>query len=152
MPVSLPFNRFHLATFRRKLLKTKRSGHAGINFSCYAKMFPYLTNEQMLHLRDALSSSIAELRQQPENMDDLSSNEDGVKAFWDAKRIEGCSEKTLKYYGSTIHAMLGKIGKSPLQISTNDLRAYLIEYQTQRGASKVTIDNIRQLCASSSAI
>ncbi len=99
------------------------------------KMLPYLTNEQMLHLRDALSSSIAELRQQPENMDDLSSN-----------------EKTLKYYGSTIHAMLGKIGKSPLQISTNDLRAYLIEYQTQRGASKVTIDNIRQLCASSSAI
>ena len=57
------------------------------------KMLPYLTNEQMLHLRDALSSSIAELRQQPENMDDLSSNEDGVKAFWDAKRIEGCSEK-----------------------------------------------------------
>lgn len=112
------------------------------------KMLPYLTNEQMLHLRDALSSSIAELRQQPENMDDLSSNEDGVKAFLDAKRIEGCSEKTLKYYGSTIHAMLDKIGKSPLQITTNDLRAYLIEYQTQRGASKVTIDNIRRILSS----
>ena len=74
--------------------------------------------------------------------------QNAVKAFITAKRIEGCSEKTLTYYSKTIEAMLNGVGKLPQQITTDDLRRYLTDYQTQRRASKVTIDNIRRILSS----
>ena len=64
------------------------------------------------------------------------------------KRIEGCSEKTLKYYRKTIESMLSSIAKKASQITTDDLRKYLTTYQTQRRSSKVTIDNIRRILSS----
>ena len=83
------------------------------------------------------------------------SKESGIKQNWDytdtflsAKRVEGCSEKTIGYYRSTIHNMLMKIQKPLKHISTDDLRAYLVVYQQQRGASKVTIDNVRRILSS----
>ena len=73
---------------------------------------------------------------------------DAVEAFITAKRIEGCSEKTLKYYRKTIESMLSAIGKKASQVTTEDLRKYLTTYQTQRKSSKVTIDNIRRILSS----
>ena len=73
---------------------------------------------------------------------------DVVESFITAKRIEGCSEKTLNYYQKTIEAMLSDIKKTAQQITTEDLRKYLTSYQTQRGSSKVTIDNIRRILSS----
>ena len=73
---------------------------------------------------------------------------DAVEAFITAKRIEGCSEKTLKYYRKTIESMLSTIAKKASQITTDDLRKYLTTYQTQRRSSKVTIDNIRRILSS----
>ena len=70
-----------------------------------------------------------------------------VAAFIAAKRIEGCSEKTLTYYRKTIEAMTAGIGKTPQQITTDDIRQYLTAYQVQRKSSKVTIDNIRRIFA-----
>lgn len=70
-----------------------------------------------------------------------------VAAFIAAKRIEGCSEKTLTYYRKTIEAMTAGIGKTPQQITTDDIRQYLTAYQVQRKSSKVTIDNIRRILA-----
>ena len=71
-----------------------------------------------------------------------------VELFVSAKRIEGCSEKTLAYYSKTIEVMLETIGKTAQQITTEDLRKYLITYQLERGSSKVTIDNIRRILSS----
>lgn len=68
--------------------------------------------------------------------------------FLAAKRVEGCSEKTVRYYDSTIRNVLGGIGKDVMQIDTDDLRVYLDNYQKQSGASKVTIDNIRRILSS----
>ena len=65
-----------------------------------------------------------------------------------AKRVEGCSEKTLRYYESTIRNMLLTVGKLAKEISTDDLRWYLDSYQRRNNASKVTVDNVRRILSS----
>lgn len=77
-----------------------------------------------------------------------SSNEALLEAFISAKKIEGCSEKTLKYYQSSIHTLLDAIKKNISSITTNDIRSYLASYQECRHLSKVTIDNLRRIYSS----
>ena len=64
--------------------------------------------------------------------------------FISAKRIEGCSERTLAYYKATIEHMLSIIVTPLRQVQTDDLRTYLAEYQLINNCSKTTIDNIRR--------
>lgn len=71
-----------------------------------------------------------------------------IYAFVSAKRIEGCSEKTLKYYRTTIETMVASIGKGIRHIQTEDLRSYLTDYQSKNQSSRVTIDNIRRILSS----
>ncbi len=75
------------------------------------KMLPYLNNEQLLHLKAVLEASfqgvIIEMGEEQPKVDE----QDSVVAFITAKRIEGCSEKTLAYYSKTIEAMLNGVGK-----------------------------------------
>ena len=65
-----------------------------------------------------------------------------------AKRVEGCSEKTITYYKSTIEKMLMKIKKQVYNINTDDLRKYLFEHKNENKSSKTTIDNIRRIFSS----
>lgn len=112
------------------------------------RMLPYLTNEQLSHLREVLDYTLHGVLitsvEQPEEQPKI----DTTAAFIAAKRIEGCSEKTLTYYQNTIEAMSAEIGKTPQQITTEDLRQYLTNYQMQRQSSRVTIDNIRRILSS----
>ena len=64
--------------------------------------------------------------------------------FISAKRIEGCSERTLAYYKTTIEHMLSLIVKPLRQVQTDELRTYLAEYQLINNCSKTTVDNIRR--------
>lgn len=64
------------------------------------------------------------------------------------KRIEGCSDKTLKYYKATIDAMLDKLKIDIKHIVTEDIRNYLMDYQKRKKLSKVTIDNILRILSS----
>ena len=64
--------------------------------------------------------------------------------FISAKRIEGCSERTLSYYKVTIEHMLSIIVTPLRQVNTDDLRTYLAEYQLRNNCSKTTVDNIRR--------
>jgi len=113
------------------------------------EMLPYLDNAQMKQLREAMEQvmfhyEITESKGSPEedNSNEL------IGMFITAKRIEGCSEKTLKYYQTTIEAMVSSIGKNVRHISTEDLRMYLTEYQSRNGSGRVTIDNIRRILSS----
>lgn len=111
------------------------------------RMLSYLNNEQQKQLREALEDALHGLtiikgEEIPRK------RKDAVESFLAAKRIEGCSEKTLVYYRNTIEAMITKIEKEPQQITTEDLRQYLTDYQTKRKSSKVTIDNIRRILSS----
>ena len=112
------------------------------------KMLPYLNNEQLLHLKAVLEVSFQGVIIEMGEEQPKAEEQDSVAAFITAMRIEGCSEKTLTYYSKTIAAMLNGVGKSPQQITTDDLRRYLTDYQTQRHSSKVTIDNIRRILSS----
>lgn len=71
-----------------------------------------------------------------------------LEIFIAAKRIEGCSGKSLAYYDSTIHRMLQAVSKPIRVIDTDDLRGYLAKYQKERKSSKVTIDNMRRIFSS----
>ena len=112
------------------------------------QMLPYLNNEQLKHLQNALNATLHNVELC--HIDDVKDEPvvDTVSAFISAKRIEGCSEKTLKYYQQTIDAMITGSCKPPQQITTDDLRQYLTDYQQKRHSSKVTIDNIRRILSS----
>jgi len=71
-----------------------------------------------------------------------------LEVFIAAKRVEGCSERSLKYYDSTIRQMIDRMNKPVREINTDDLRVYLANYQKGRGSSKVTIDNMRRIFSS----
>ena len=73
---------------------------------------------------------------------------DLIQAFLAAKRVEGCSDKTVRYYESTLHNLFIHVKKPAEEITTEDLRIYLDDYQQKSGASKVTIDNIRRILSS----
>ena len=112
------------------------------------RMLPYLNNEQLLHLKNTLTNTMQEVAVTYEASTPTANGKDALESFLTAKRIEGCSEKTLAYYQNTIEAMLSNIGKTAQQITTDDLRQYLTMYQVQRKSSKVTIDNIRRILSS----
>ena len=79
---------------------------------------------------------------------DKQSEQNLLELFLSAKRIEGCSEKSLKYYEVTIKAMSMSIGKEVNHIQTDDIRSYLTNYQINKKSSRVTIDNIRRILSS----
>lgn len=112
------------------------------------KMLGYLNNEQLMQLREVLQNALEGVVISEEESIVLCDRPDAVESFISAKQIEGCSEKTLTYYRNTIEAMLKATGKAAQQITTDDLRGYLIRYQTVRKSSKVTMDNIRRILSS----
>ena len=115
-------------------------------------MLAYLDNGQAEQLRRVLKYNLSgyEIQRRTDSTAEDASAENTrlTGAFLSAKRIEGCSEKSLSYYRKTIETMSEKIGKGITHITTNDLRSYLTDYQTERKSSKVTIDNIRRILSS----
>lgn len=111
-------------------------------------MLSVLDNEQLIYLHKVLTAcfSKVDVAENTEmQQDTVPSNLCLMDSFISAKRIEGCSEKSLVYYHNTIERMLVGIKKDVLQITTNDLRNYFAEYQLKHHSSKVTIDNIRRI-------
>nr|VZR99909.1 Tyrosine recombinase XerD [Mycoplasma feriruminatoris] len=111
------------------------------------KMQSTLNNSQLYKLKKILEIEFSDLSQIDRNIYQLS-NETILELFINAKKLEGCSENTLKYYVSTITAMLNFVDKNVNEIDTNDLRNYLANFQNVKKTSKVTIDNIRRILSS----
>ena len=111
-------------------------------------MLPYLNNAQTERLQEVLQYTLFDYEVTKTERDKELSEQNLVESFLSAKRIEGCSEKTLKYYNATIRAVLDGIGKGIKYIVTDDIRCYLTEYQAKKKSSKVTIDNIRRILSS----
>ncbi|MCI5700993.1 MAG: tyrosine-type recombinase/integrase [Lachnospiraceae bacterium] len=84
----------------------------------------------------------------PLTSNDQQYNAQLISLFIASKKIEGCSDNTLKYYTNTLTAMTNRVRKNVCRIDTNDLRLYLSDYQNTRHASKVTLDNIRRIMSS----
>ena len=71
-----------------------------------------------------------------------------LSKFLDAKRVEGCSNRSLKYYRYILASALGDIGKPIRRVTTDDLRQYLNRYADEHGISKASSDNIRRVLSS----
>lgn len=112
------------------------------------EMLPFLNNAQGEKLRDVLQYTFAKYEINGKVTEDKEVEQNFVELFLSAKRIEGCSEKSLKYYKATINKMLYKLNKDVKRINTEDVRTYLTQYQERKKASKVTIDNIRRILSS----
>jgi len=117
------------------------------------RMVSFLDNAQMEKLDQALKHAFSHLTVQEKNdtsiiLDNQIDNKEMLNAFISAKRVEGCSDRTLKYYLSTINNMYKCIKKSIKHITTDDLRQYLAEYHNKGRAGKVSMDNIRRVLSS----
>ena len=113
------------------------------------RMLPYLDNAQMKQLEQAMENVLQNY--EITGIDTGFAEEDNqtlLDAFLSSKRIEGCSEKTLKYYRTTLETMLASLEKNVRRVFTEDLRTYLTEYQNRNQCSKVSIDNIRRILSS----
>ena len=103
-------------------------------------MLPYLNNAQNEKLQEVLKYTLANYEVTENQSKAKHSEQNYVELFLSAKRIEGCSEKSLKYYKATIEMMIETVSKSVRHIETDDIRRYLTEYQEKKKSSKVTID------------
>lgn len=99
-----------------------------------------LNVSQMKRLQRVLLKRLEENIVETENIDNLNY----MEMFLSAKRIEGCSERTILYYKSTITNMLSYIKVPVRKMTTEIIRGYLSEYQSKGSCGKVTIDNIRR--------
>lgn len=102
------------------------------------QMNPFLDNQQLMELKKVLENVI--------NEDESSENDsfELLKRFISTKKLEGRSDKTLKYYKSTVEKMLQAIDKNVKAITTDDLRGYLTDYQSRSTVSKQSVDNVRR--------
>lgn len=112
------------------------------------RMASILNNEQKEKLKEVLLYTFFNI-EITNIKDELTEDTiDYAQLFISAKRIEGCSERTLNYYETTINNMIEKINKKVNCMETEDLRNYLSEYQSKNNCSKVTIDNVRRILSS----
>lgn len=112
-----------------------------------SEMNSYLNNYQLEKLNEILEYNLYKydvIEVEKDKMDDV----DYVKLFIASKKVEGCSERTLNYYKTTIDNMLEQISKEIKTVDTDDLRSYLTSYQEKNNCSKVTIDNVRRILSS----
>ena len=104
------------------------------------EMAAYLSITQMKKLQEVIVKTFAENESEKVKI----SNEEYMNMFLAAKQIEGCSERTIKYYKVTVEHMLNRIPTEVRKITTDDIRGYLAEYQQTNSCSKVTVDNVRR--------
>ena len=111
-----------------------------------------LSNAQLMLLRDVLNQTMANIA--------VSACEEGIPAesrldngqllalFLEAKRVEGCSEKTVRYYEITLKKLFSVMNRPVTEIRTEDLRTYLSDYRLRTDCSKANIDNLRRIFSS----
>ena len=104
------------------------------------EMADYLSIAQMKKLQEVLIKNLSEDEPKKEQIP----NENYLKMFIDAKRIEGCSERTLQYYNLTVSQLLSFVTVPVRKMTTDEIRGYLAGYQQRNNCSKVTVDNVRR--------
>ena len=108
-----------------------------------------LTVAQMRDVIDALSDVIDEFEVEfkEENhtfLDEGSICTDELDLYLEAKKVEGCSPKTIERYRYCLSRMLRYVGISPKRITVHHLRAYLL-YLQEHGSSDRTVEGDRAI-------
>ena len=104
------------------------------------EMAEYLSISQMKKLQEVL---LKNMKEQEDSISEAT-NYDYLEMFIAAKKIEGCSDRTVAYYKATVEHLLKCIDTPIRKITTDEIRSYLAKYQEKSGCSKTTVDNIRR--------
>ena len=104
------------------------------------EMAEYLNVSQMKKLQEVILKTFAENAPQKTDL----SNSEYLKLFLDAKKIEGCSERTIEYYRKTVEHLISTVTTPVRKTTTEEMREYLANYQKINNCSNVTVDNIRR--------
>ncbi len=104
------------------------------------EMAEYLSISQMKKLQEVL---LKNMKEQEDSISETT-NYDYLEMFIAAKKIEGCSDRTVAYYKVTVEHLLKCIDTPSRKITTDEIRSYLAKYQEKGGCSKTTVDNIRR--------
>ena len=68
-----------------------------------------------------------------------------VKNYLVSKGIEGLSDKTIANYKIILSIFFQTVNKAPQEVSTNDIRLYLVTYKMQRKVSDRTLEKYREI-------
>ena len=112
------------------------------------EMKPLIDGLQLKQLEMTLQKAFASYEVLETSAPQAKHQTDLLDSFISAKRVEGCSERTLDYYRRTIEKMQQSIERDVRRITTEELRTYLASYQSERTVGKVTIDNMRRILSS----
>ena len=104
------------------------------------EMSEYLSIAQMKKLQEVLLKTLSESEAEKADI----SNDQYMQLFLDAKKIEGCSDRTIQYYHDTIVHFLAQIATPIRKVTTDEIRSFLVNYQQINNCSKVTVDNVRR--------
>ena len=104
------------------------------------EMAEVLNTAQLKKLQEVLLKHLSDNSLEKKNI----SNYEYLKMFLEAKQIEGCSERTIKYYKVTIEHLLKNVQSPIRKITTERMREYLVDYQKINNCGKTTVDNIRR--------
>lgn len=104
------------------------------------EMAEYLSISQLKKLQEVILKTFAENETEKKKIP----NEDFLEMFLSAKRIEGCSDRTIQYYRVTVEHLLDHVSTEVRKITTEEMRRYLTDYQRINNCSNVTIDNVRR--------
>ena len=116
-----------------------------------AEMLNYLNAQQMERLDKVLEHVLWDAtitKEDKKPVQAILSNEELMSNFLEAKNLEGCSPKTIRYYKATVNKMLTTINKAAVAITTEDLRKYLTDYQKINNCTKSNLDNVRRILSS----
>lgn len=106
-----------------------------------SEMNRYLNNYQMSKLNEVLYKRL--------DLDEEEiSNEEYLNKFINSKRLEGCSNLTLKNYTIHVSKLFNYLNKDIRTMDTEDLRNYLSYYQSKNNCNNLTIDGVRRSLSS----
>lgn len=111
-------------------------------------MAPILSNDQLGKLHSVLDHCLLDAGDFPLRNTQFSTNSETIDAFLSAKSVEGCSIRTIRYYSQALERFSRAIGKSFIEVTTDDVRGYLTACQKSGRVSNVTVDNIRRIISS----
>ena len=109
-------------------------------------MLPHLNAAQNRQLEKVLSHCLFD--ESTLVNDSVEQNDSYLDRFLSAKRLEGCSERTISYYESTIRKLLEAIDEPACDLGTEQIRSYLSDYQKRGNVSRTTVDNVRRIISS----
>lgn len=112
-----------------------------------------LTDYQLNKLKESLIINFEKLdfimkTDDLKHQEELDENTSMIESFISSKQIEGCSDRTIKYYKEIIDKFNDSFDKSIKKITTEEIRSYLSNYKEMSTCGSITIDNIRRVLSS----